>query len=321
MKRILCILTLLALLILPLASCADPEEPLRIGVLSGTTGIGITKMIDEAEQDYAFSQPYTAPDVLVSDVIAGTVDIAAVPVNAAAALYNRTEGGVRVIAINTLGVMYLLDNTGTVHSLADLAGKTVHVATPGQTPFYILKHLVDEAGILNVNYEDEFTDLDVLATKAATGEVEIALLPEPKVTVALNKAAQQQNANLRVAVDLTAVWDETEDFTLAQGCVVVRTEIWEKHPDRVREFLSDYERSITYMTAPENLDAAAALLQEHGIIPNAALAKKALPRCNIAFISGTEMKGHLTALYQVLFAMDPRAVGGKLPEEEFYVLP
>lgn len=334
-------LTLIALLLFSLLSCGQaapdtpektPEKALKIGVLSGTTGMGAAKMIEDLNkapsEKYESIKIYSDPSAIMSDMISKNIDIAAMPTNAAATLYNKSKGGVKVIALNTLGVLYLLDNTGEINSLSDLSGKTIHVATPGQTPEYILKNVLNKAGITDVTFSTEYTDMDTLASKLAAGKnadgeyfVKIALLPEPKVTVALNQAKANGNANLKVAIDLTAEWDKLEENPVTQGCVVVQKDVLEQFPASVDAFLADYEKSIVFITNTENLDAAANTIANVGIIPKAPIAKMALPKCNIVYVDGEKMKATLEDFLKTLYEMDKTAIGGALPDEEFYYIP
>ena len=330
MKRTLALILLTIVLAVSLFGCSKPEntaeKPLKIGVLSGTTGMGAAKLIEDlnalggSSERYESIKIYSDPSAIMSDMISGTIDIAAMPTNAASTLYNKSQKKVSVLALNTLGVLYLLDNTGSVNSLNDLSGKTIHVATPGQTPEYILKHVLAEAGIENVTISTEYTDLDSLATAAASGIANIALLPEPKVTAALTQAKKAENSKLKVAIDLTSEWDKLEDTSVTQGCIVAQKEVIENYPTSVKSFLQDYKASIEYITNPENLDAAANTIANAGIIPKAPIAKTALPKCNIVYIDGEEMKNTMSSFLEVLFEMDKTAVGGALPEDDFYYI-
>ena len=337
MKKLTSLLLVFVLILAIFSSCApkdvkDPvsEEsvkPLKIGVLSGTTGMGSAKLVndikaggEEISKYYESIDIYTDPSTLLSDFISEKVDVAALPTNAASTLFNKSKGNAKVVAINTLGVLYILDSSGEVKSLSDLSGKTVYVATPGQTPEYILKHILNENNIENVNLSYDYTDLDSLTSAIATGAVEIALLPEPKVTIAQVTAANNGIANLAVAIDLTEEWNKVEDTVLTQGCVVVRKDIAENYNASLEKFLKDYEASINYITDESNLDLAAEAIASSGIIPKAAIAKKALPKCNITFIAGEEMKAALSSFLKVLYDMDKTAIGGNLPADDFYYI-
>lgn len=340
MKRILCTILTLCLLLPLLFSCVKTpgdtgndtgttagrdETVLRVGLLSGTTGMGIAKMRKEADPRYSFV-PYTAPDALLSDLAAGKVDLATLPTNAAAKLYNKTGGKIRMLALNTLGVLHIVDRTGTIRSLADLSGKTVYVPMAGQNPEYIFRHILKMNGLEDsVTVRTDISDADALAAALLTDEgeyasVQIAVLPEPKVTVTIMQAGQK-GLLCADAVDLTAEWNKVESAPIPQGCLVARKEFAEEHPGAVNEFLTSYKRSIDYMTAPENLEAAAGLLVEFGIIPKAPIAKAALPKCSIAYLDGQEMKASLAAFYAILAGFDPKSVGGSVPGNDFFYLP
>ncbi|MBE6696440.1 MAG: ABC transporter substrate-binding protein [Ruminococcaceae bacterium] len=334
MKKLVSLLLVIVALLTVLTACAqkDPTSenqitPLKIGVLSGTTGMGAAKLVndikaggEEISKYYASIDTYTDPSTLLSDIISGKVDIAALPTNAAATLFNKSKGNAQVVAINTLGVLYVLDSSGSVKSLSDLSGKTVYVATPGQTPEYIFKHIIEKNNIENVTISYDYTDLDSLTSAVATGAVEIALLPEPKVTIAQTTAANNGIANLAVAIDLTEEWSKVEDTVLTQGCVVARKETVDNNNAALEKFLADYEASISYITDKNNIDAAADAIAASGIIPKAPIAKKALPKCNITFIAGEEMKAALSSFLKVLYDMDKTAVGGNLPTDDFYYI-
>ena len=337
MKKLLCILLTLALLLPALASCdfsfMNPQStttaegpdntPIKVGLLSGTTGMGAAKLWADADPRYTFELYGTAPDTLVSDLASGTVTMAALPTNAAAIYSNRTGGKIKVLALNTLGVLYVLDRTGSVSSLADLAGKDIYVPMPGQNPQYIFQHILDENNIeanVHVGMTADELATALLSDEGEFADVQIAVLPQPKVTV-VEKQATQQGISLTVPIDLSAEWDKIEDTPIPQGCLVANAKFCEDHPRAVAEFLNAYKASIEYMSSTENLDAAAALVVEKGIIPKAPIAKAALPKCSLAFVDGADMKAALAAFYEILYTANPQSVGGALPTDAFYYIP
>ena len=321
MKRLLCFLLATCLLLPLFVACGPDDTTIKVGVLAGTTGMGAVKMIEEADPRYEITiYPATTPEALLNDLTSGKVDLAAIPTNAAAKLYNKTNGGIRMLALNTLGVLHLLDTTGTVHTLEDLEGKTVYVPMPGQNPEYILRHILAERGI-NATVETSIPDADALGTALLSNEgenaaVQIAVLPQPKVTVIKTQAATKQVS--LSTLDLSAEWNAIEDTPIAQGCLVGRADFVDEHKRAVKEFLEAYEASIEYVRAPENLDAAADLIVKNGIIPKAPIAKAALPHCALSYVAGDEMKAALETFYAILFAFDAKAVGGSIPSEDFY---
>ncbi len=324
MKKILCILLALCLFLPALAACGGPDNtPVKIGLLSGTTGMGAAKLWADADPRYTFELYGTAPETLVSDLASGAVTMAALPTNAAAIYSNRTNGKIKVLALNTLGVLYVLDRTGTVETLADLAGKDIYVPMPGQNPQYIFQHILDENGItanVHVGMTADELATALLSDEGEFADIRIAVLPQPKVTV-VEKQAATNGISLTVPINLSTEWDLIEDTPIPQGCLVANAEFCEQHPRAVEEFLASYKASIEYMSAAENLDAAAALVVEKGIIPKAPIAKAALPKCSLAYVDGGEMKAALTAFYEILYAANPNSVGGTLPTDAFYYLP
>ncbi len=294
----------------------------RVAALNGPTGLGLAKLMDNSAKSltqgqYAVSLE-ASPTFIVPLITTGDADIAAVPLNTAAVLYNRTGGAVKMLAINTLGVLYLLEQGDTIKTIADLKGKTVYSSGQGASPEYILNYLLKENGLdpekdVTVEYKEDHSKL---AADAASGEAAVCLLPEPFVTTAMSK-----NTKLRIALDMTEEWEKADkakgsESTLAMGCLVVRAEFAEKNAAAVHTFLSEYEASVKFINA--NLPQAGILAAKFGIVPDAALAQKAIPNCNITFIAGSDMKRIAAQNFAVLFEANPSSVGGALPKDDFY---
>lgn len=296
---------------------AVPAAPVNVMVLNGTTGFGMANLMDaavkgEAAQEYNFTVETDASNI-VAALVNGSADIAALPTNAAAAVYNKTQGGVQVLALNTLGVLYLVtDGSVEVNSMADLAGQTVYA--PAQNPTFIFQHIVQANGLTDVTIDNTYAQPADLNTAVAAGEVKIAVLPEPMVTVAKSK-----NPDLVVALDLTAEWDAVSPAgSLVQGCVVVRKAFAEENTTAVAMFLEEYGVSILDMT--EDIEGTAAKIEANGIFTKAAVAAKAIPNCNVCFITGTEMQAALSEFMNIMFAVAPASVGGSIPGEDFYCI-
>ena len=294
-----------------------PAENIRVVALKGPTAMGLTKLMDDNEKngfEYDF-EIKAAPDEISPMAAQGTADIFCVPANLAAVLCSKTEGKVKAIAINTLGVLYICEKGETVTSIADLKGKTIYSAGKGSTPEYALNFILSSNGIdpeKDVTIEWKSEHAECLAAMLA-GENCVAMLPQPFVTT-----AQAKNDAVRVAIDLNDAWDELGvDSSLITGAAIVRTEFAEKHPEAVNNFLTKYAQSVEYVNT--NIDDAAALIEKYDIVP-AAVAKKAIPNCHIVCITGSEMKDKLSGYLKVLFDTDPASVGGKLPEDAFYYI-
>ena len=321
-KKIVLLLLAAALLLLPACGATakgmSAEGPVRIAGLKGPTTMGLVNLLDMEQQgtaalDYDL-QLYGTADEIVPGLIKGELDMAAIPANLAAALYQKTKGGIQVMAVNTLGVLYVVEKGDTVHSMADLEGRTILSTGKGTTPEYLLRYLLEKNGLdpdkdVKIQYCSEATE--VTAQMAAAQKDAIAVLPQPYVT-----AAGMKDPSLRVALDLTAEWDKVSDSQLVTGVTVVRTQYAQEHPDVVEAFLQEYAQSVR--TANTDLDRTAALCEQQGVVAKAAIAKKALPACNIVCRTGDEMQKDVSAYLSVLCAADPAAVGGKLPDEGFY---
>ena len=337
MKTRLLSICLVAALLFSMSSCflfekkdndnATPNTPPTINVytLNGTTGFGMAKLMNDAKagtttEKYNFSVQSDA-SMVTSALLNGSADIAALPTNAAANIYNKSEGGVVVLAVNTLGCLYLLTNqNATVTSFEDLRGKTVYV--PAQNPTFIFTYLCKQNGLevgkdITIN-SSTYAQPAALKDAVASGLVDIAVLPEPMVTIAVNTAKNAANGTvLTTAMDLTAEWNKvSNEGSLVQGCIVVRREFFEKYPEAVESFLKEYKASIEFLST--DLDSAAQMIVDNGIFTSAPIAKKALPNCNVCFLDGTAMKTAMETYLGILYGIAPASIGGKLPAADFY---
>ena len=339
------VLALAAALLVSLTACGkeqetqpETEEPvqeapttLRVGALKGPTAMGLVELmkasdlgsageevpqaydnLPDAVDTYTFTLAAAATE-LAPQLVKGDLDIACVPANLAATLYQQTEGEVVTLGINTLGVLYIVENGNAVQSLADLEGKTMVASGKDSTPEYALRYLLEENGVdpdtgVVIDWKNEHSEcVSALASGAAT----IALLPQPFVTVAESKMPE-----LRTALDLTEQWDALDNGSaLITGVVVARRDVVEAHPQAVERFLEQYAASVDWVNA--NTADAAALIGEYGIV-DAAVAEKALPACNIVCITGSEMKEKLSGYLQVLCDASADSVGGAMPGDDFY---
>ena len=295
----------------------EPAAAVNAMVLNGTTGFGMANLMDaasrgEASQAYNFTVETDASNI-VAGLVNGSADIAALPTNAAATVYNKTQGGVQVLALNTLGVLYLVtDGSVTVESVADLAGQTVYA--PAQNPTFIFQNILQANGLTDVTVDNTYAQPADLNTAVASGQVSIAVLPEPMVTV-----ARAQNPDLVVALDLTAEWDKVcTPGSLVQGCVVVRKAFVQENPGAVAAFLEEYGASIRMLQ--EDVQGTAEKIQANGIFAKAPVAAKAIPNCNVCFITGAEMQAALSEFLNIMYGVAPASVGGAVPGDDFYCI-
>lgn len=302
-------------------AAAEPVA-VRAAALKGPTAMGLVKFMSEVDagnlkdEDYSF-QILASADEVAPLISKSEVDIAAVPANLASVLYNKTSGAVRVIAVNTLGVLYICELGDTVNTIADLRGKTIFSAGKGATPEYALEYVLRANGLdptadVTIEWKSEHAECVAALAQDATA---IAMLPQPFVTT-----AQAKNDQIRVALDLNQEWAaaceaEGRDGKLITGVAVVRSEFADAHPEAVDAFLGHYRESVEFVNA--NTDEAASLVGGYEIVPEA-VAKKALPACNITFVDGADMKAQLSGYLEVLADQNVDAVGGKLPGDDFY---
>lgn len=328
MKKTVSILLVFAIM-LAFAACGAKNEPettteptttyqpvtMKVAGLAGPTGVGMVKLMSDkdagtAKNDYQFTV-VSDPKEIVAGMLNSSYDIAACPVNLAATLYNKLGGNLQVLAVNTKGVLYVLENGNTINSFADLAGKKLYATGQGSTPEYILNYLLEKNNIADKVTVEYVESHDELASLAAAGKATIAMLPEPKVTAAMTK-----NADLRIALNLTEEFEKASGKTLIQGVIVAKKDFVTNNPEAVKMFLSEYKASIDYTAS--NLEDTATLCETYGIIPKAAMAKKAIPNCNIAYIDGADMKTAVAANLQLFYDANPQSIGGKMPADDFY---
>lgn len=311
-----CIVILLSILVI-FSLCAQPvvEETeavtLNIAALKGPTAMGMVEMMETSGDSYTFTLE-GSPDAITPRIAKGEIDIAAVPANLAAVLYNNTKG-VKVIAVNTLGVLYLVGNGEVeINRREDFLGKTIYSAGKGSTPQYALESILsalnlEEGKDVFVEWKSEHAEC-VAALLSDTES--IAMLPQPFATSAL-----MQNKSLSIVLDLNELWESINGSPLITGCLIARSEVLEKYKEAVESFLSLYSSSVDWVNS--NNAEASLLIEKYGII-KAAVAAKALPYCNIVCMRGEEMKKALNIYYNSLYSLNPKSIGGSIPSEEIY---
>ncbi|MCR5384286.1 MAG: ABC transporter substrate-binding protein [Saccharofermentans sp.] len=300
-----------------MAGCAQKKDDtfVRVGSLKGPTTIGIVNLMDKAsngtsEGKYEFTMS-AAPDEITAKIVSGDIDIALVPANLASVLYNKTEGGITAIDINTLGVLYCVTGDTSITSVKDLSGKKVITTGQGATPEYSLRYLLDQNGITDCEIEFKSESTEVAAVLAEDPS-QIAVLPQPFVTVAC-----AQNEAISIAFSLEEEWQlTTGGLGMVTGVTVVRNDFLKAHPEAVKTFIKEHGESVN--AANSDLDTTASLVVANEIIGKEPLAKKAIPFCNVVCMTGDSVKNNLAPYLEVLYNSDPKSVGGKLPGDEFY---
>ncbi len=334
MKKLLSVLSLMLVIVmaLGLTACGGEKETastpsneskveytpvdMTVACMTGPTGVGMAKlMADSAAKTTANNYTFTvaaAATEINAKFLKGEINIASVPTNVAATLYNKTQGKVRMLAVNTYGVLSILEKGDTIKSIADLKGKTIYSTGKGQNPEFILKHILTKNGIdpekdITIN----FVSSEDLVQKLISGEAEIALAPEPAATTVLVK-----NADLRRALSINDEWSKVSDTQLMMGCVIALESYVTANPEAVAKFLEEYEKSIQF--AIENVDEAATHCATYKITASEAIAKKAIPTCNLCYVTGSDMKTNVNGYLNVLFTANAESIGGAMPKDDFY---
>lgn len=327
MKKAVKILSLMLVLVLSLCACSnktatDPKDPAYVAVdmsvacLKGPTGVGMAKLMDHAKagtaaNNYTFTVA-SAADEISGKIISGEINIASVPTNLAAKLYNKTEEKIQMLAVNTLGVLSIIENGENIKSISDLKGKTLYSTGEGSNPEYVLRYVLSKNGIdpdKDVTIQFVATN-DELVAALAGGKAEVAMVPEPAATTVLTK-----KDTLRRALSMNDEWEKVSDSKLMMGCVVALRSYVEANPLAVAKFLEEYKASIEFTADTE---AAGLLCETYGIVPAAKIAQAAIPNCNLTYVTGKEMQNAISGYFEVLYDADKTSVGGKLPAADFY---
>ncbi len=332
MKKIIALAAAALLTLTMLAGCAGEPAPessapessapayepadVHVTAIAGPTGVGLVDLMQKqtdgkAANNYSFNV-VSDPTQAVAAITNKSADIAAVPTNLASTLYKKTGGQVQVLAVNTLGVLHILENGNEISTVQDLAGKTIYTSGQGANPEYILKYVLEKNGVENVTIEF-VADNDTLATLVANGTAKVAMVPEPKATACLI-----QNGDVRRVLNMTEEWEKVAEggSTLMMGCVVARTEFVQQNKAAVDKFLEEYAASITAVRG--DAETASQLCVTYGIIPKAPIAKAAIPNSGLTYVDGGDMKTQLSGYLAVLHSYNPDAIGGELPADDFY---
>ena len=308
----------------PSPSQSAQRTHVSLAVLSGPTGVGAAKLLSDSDagttlNDYSDYLVASDNNELMSGLTGGTIDIATVASNMAVNLYNKTEGGIKIIALGTQGVLHILEGGGTenIQSVSDLAGKTIYATGQGANPEYILRYLLEKSGLTpGEDVEITFADPTEITQGLKSGTIEVAMLPVPAATAAIIQGEGQ----IREAIDVTEAWNDLNSGSqLIMTAVVARTQFIEENPDAVAAFLEESEASINYVN--NNPEAISQTIADLGITPSAAIAQQAIPQCHLVFISGTDMAPAISDYFMALYSIDPTSVGNALPDDAIYYVP
>lgn len=290
---------------------------MTVACLKGPTGVGMAKLMEDSANgktanNYTFTVA-SAADEISGKFVKGEINIAAVPTNLAAKLNTKTEGKVTMLAVNTLGVLSILENGNTINTIADLKGKTIYSTGEGSNPEYILRYILKENNLdpdKDVTIQFVATN-DELISALVGGKANVAMVPEPAATTVLTK-----KDTLRRAISMNDEWEKSGDSSLMMGCLVALDSFVEANKAQVDKFLEEYKASVDY--ANNSTKDAATLCAKYEIVPAAPIAEKAIPHCNITFVSGSKMKNSIVGYFEVLKSYDPTSIGGALPDDSFY---
>ena len=305
----------------PAETSAQPTqeagETVRFAVLNGPTGVGAAKLMADNDAGTTANtyevEVFTANDQVAAGLTNGEIDIAAVASNVAANLYNKTDGGIQMLAVSGLGVLYILENGESVHTVADLAGRTLYATGQGANPEYVLNYLLTENGVDPADVDIQWVTADEITTLMVSGEADLCMLPVPAAT-----AVQLKNADVREALDLSAEWDNLKNGSrLTMTTIVARTDFIRENPQAVENFMADYQASVDYINGDPA--AAAELVAQYGITASAQIAEAAIPKCALVFLTGaSDMRGAIQGYYEVLYQANPDSIGGGIPDDAFY---
>lgn len=303
----------------PTPAPLNDRPVVNLAVLKGNTGMSAVKLMADSEagttfNDYAVTIA-SAPDEVTAKLINGDLDIAALPTNVAATLYNKTSGGVQMLAVCGLGVLYMLENGNTVQSVHNLAGKTIYATGQGANPEYVLNYILNQNGLtVGMDVNVEWKTSEELTALMASGEIDLAMMPVPAATSVLMKYP-----DVRFALDFTQEWENiSTGGSLIMSCVAVRTDFAKENPEVVNAFLEEYAASIDYVK--NNVEEAADLVAKYEITPNNKIAAAAIPQINLIYLDGEDMRDGIQNYFEVLAQAEPKSIGGAIPADDFYYI-
>ena len=323
MKKLLTLLLVFTLLLSAFVSCGEEETPdntqIRIGYMSGPTGMGMAKLIQDnggtsGNEKYSF-KPYENTKLAIADMLANNIDVICLPTNEAADNYNKNKDSV-VLSINTLNTLFLIsDENNTFSSFDELEGKTIYTCQNG-TPKVILEHLLEREGI-NATVSTKVGDTTILSpkdlgTQLVAGKIDIAVVPEPIVTSSTLQRKQAGKAPYSIDLSLGEIWKDNGDTEITMGCIVANKAFVEAHKSIINNFLLEYKSSIEFISDSKNINSAAEYIVESGIMAALPAAKSALTNLGsaISYIDGSSMKQTLESFYN--------AIGVTNPDSDFY---
>lgn len=325
-KRIFALL-MAAVVLFSLASCKDntdngetvPEETTsyiresktRIAVLDGIDVLGTAKI--KLSRDYAYTVTTCgSAEEIMNTVTEGKADLAALPLDLAAKLYNSTNGGVKIIAVNVLGAVHLLTGDSGVTSLADIKGKTVYATGKGGYCEYFINAVLTQNGIdPEKDVKIEYKEQDELAALALDGTAKLCFVPEPYATRIV-----RENKEMKRLVDLNGLWEKSTGTKPVQSVVIARTEYIEKNPEYIETFLFHNEVSLNYLSSEDNQGIN--FLSENGYFSSFDLAAATVSASNLVFMKGEDMKPLIKGTFEAFYAVDPASVGGAIPDDGIF---
>jgi NitT/TauT family transport system substrate-binding protein len=298
-------------------SDSKPGIIINIASLKGPTSIGMIKMHEDhpslGESITTNYEIVASPDIMISKILSKEVDIATLPTNVAAKLYNKGLN-LKLAAIVGENVLYVLSQGNKITSWESLKGKKINVISKGSTPDVVFRYLLKKNNIdpvtdVNLDYSVEQVELSQLMI---SGKADLAILPEPFVTMVLTK-----NSNVNLAFDFGKEWAKVRNGqSLPMSCLVINADLAKSNPEAITAFLEKYKESIQWVNS--NIGDAAKLVEKFKIGMDAVTAQEAIPRCNIKYTDSNQSKDLVNDYMKTMFDFSPEDIGGKIPDEKFY---
>jgi NitT/TauT family transport system substrate-binding protein len=336
MKKVISSILVLGLILLSLAGCSSgskaPEttkateaaakktEPISIKVAAptGAPTLSMIKMIKEqpalGEQVQVSYESIKSPDLVASRIISGEIDIAVVPTNLAATLYNK-GADYKLAAASVWGILYVIGNE-KIESWEDLRGKEIHTMGRGLTPDILLRYLLTKNGLdpekdVKLTYMGEATEL---ASTYIAGKSAISVIPEPALANVMLK-----KPDTLILLDLQKEWAKLnpDASSYPQASLIIKNDLIEKNPEFVETFLQEYEKSIDWLASNGETAGTYSEDLQTGISKQAVI--NGLQRSNIYYRDSKDAKEAIDKYMKILLDYSPEVIGGKLPDEGFYL--
>ncbi|MGB4702336.1 MAG: MqnA/MqnD/SBP family protein, partial [Syntrophomonadaceae bacterium] len=304
---------------------AEPDnEPvtLAVGTAPGPVSYALAYLAENPAEDMTLEiKPWQKGDQLLAMITSNEVNMSATPITNAFMLYNKGID-IQLVNVSVWGMLYVLSPEDNVQSVADLKGQQVAVAGQGGIHDLVFRHLLIQNGVdPDKDLEIIYLDLPEASAKLATGELKYAVLNEPNSSMAtLN--ARKGGVELKRVLDLQEEWQKVTGQEKARipqaGFVVLNSEQLGKNA--VAKFQERFSAAAEWVN--NNPAEAGPIVEKHFEWMKAPAVEQSLQYARLNPEWAADCQEEIEAFFTELSkTAPPEALGGKLPDAEFYFQP